>query len=195
LTAAAPAGKIAACGLPPAKEDRVKLLLLIVLLAAIAYFAPAPVQHVEQTVEIAAPRDKVWEILGDASSAHIWDPGMKDLKVVSDMKEGVGTTLEARGALVKTTETVKEDILYNRLAFDVKHDPDITRYETSTLSLNPTDRNSTSVKWEMDYQMSGGYLGHFADQVLLGSVHGGRISDGLSNLKRYAETGETPVSL
>jgi len=173
----------------------VKFLFLIVVVAAIAYFAPAPVQHVEQTVEIATSRDKVWEVLADPTSARLWDPGMKDLKIVSDVKEGAGTTIEARGALVKTVETVKESIDDNRLSFDVKHDPDITRYETSTLSLEPTERNSTRVKWEMDYQMAGGYLGHFADQVLLGSVHGGRISDGLSNLKRYAETGETPTTL
>jgi uncharacterized membrane protein len=173
----------------------VKLLFVIVLVGAIAYFAPAPVQHVEQTVEIGAPRDKVWEVLGDPSTARLWDPGMKDLKVVSDTKLGPGTTLEARGALVKTTETVKESVTENRLSFDVKHDPDITRYETSTLTLDPTNRNTTSVKWEMDYQMAGGYLGHFADQALLGSVHSGRISDGLSNLKRYAETGETPITL
>lgn len=172
-----------------------KLLLLIVLLAAIAYFAPAPVQHVEQTVEIGTSRDKVWEILGDVTSARLWDPGMKDLKIISDVKEGAGTTREAQGALVKSIETVKEQMDYNRLSFDVKHDPPITRYETSTLSLEPTNRGTTSVKWEMDYQMAGGYLGHFADQALLGSVHGGRIADGLSNLKRYAETGETPATL
>ena len=29
-----------------------KLLFVIVLLGAVAYFAPAPVQHVEQTIEI-----------------------------------------------------------------------------------------------------------------------------------------------
>ena len=172
-----------------------KFLLFLVLVGAIAYFAPAPVQHAEQTVEIGTSRDKVWEILGDPSTARLWDPGMKDLKVVSDVKLGVGTALEAHGALVKTTETVKESIDYNRLSYDVKHDPDITRYETSTLSLEPTTQNTTRVKWEMDYQMAGGYLGQIADQVLLGSVHAGRISDGLSNLKRYAETGETPVTL
>lgn len=191
------AGKIAAYRpeVPRGKEVRVKLLLVIVLIAAVAYFAPAPVQHAEQTVEISASRDKVWEIVGDPSTARLWDPGMKDLKVVSDVKLGTGTTLEARGALVKTTETVKESDDYNRLVFDVKHDPDITRYETSTLTLDPTTQNTTRVKWEMDYQMAGGYLGQIADQVLLGSVHGGRISDGLANLKRYAETGETPTTL
>jgi len=103
--------------------------------------------------------------------------------------------LEAQGPLVKNIETVTELDDFNRVRFDVKHDPPITKYETSTLSLEPSENGGSRVKWEMDYQMAGGYLGHFADQILLGSVHGGRISEGLANLKRYAETGETPVTL
>jgi uncharacterized membrane protein len=173
----------------------VKLLFVIVLLGAVAYFAPAPVQHVEQTIEIGVPRERMWSVLGDVTESRLWDPGMKDLKVVSDVKTGIGTAVEAQGPMVKSTEMVTEFDDFNRVKCDVTHEPPITKYETSTLSLEPGDNGNSRVKWEMDYQMAGGYLGHFADKVLLGSVHGGRISDGLSNLKRYAETGETPVTL
>jgi len=173
----------------------VKFLFVLVLIGAVAYFAPAPVQHVEQTVEFSVNRDRVWGVGGDISTARLWDPGMKGLKIVSDVKEGVGTALEAQGPMVKNIETVTELDDFNRVRFDVKHDPPITKYETSTLSLEPSENGGSRVKWEMDYQMAGGYLGHFADQVLLGSTHGGRISEGLANLKRYVETGETPVTL
>ncbi len=172
-----------------------KFLFVLVLLGAVAYFAPAPVQHVEQTVEFSVNRDRVWGVVGDVTSARLWDPGMKGLKIVSDVKEGVGTALEAQGAMVKNTETVTAVDDFNRLAMDVKHDPPITKYETSTITLEPAENGGARLKWEMDYQMAGGYLGHFADQILLGSVHGGRISEGLANLKRYVETGETPVTL
>lgn len=172
-----------------------KFLFVIVLLAAVAYFAPAPVQHVEQMIEFSVSRDRVWSIVGDVHESRLWDPGMKDLKIVSDVKSGVGTALEAQGAMVKTTQTVTELDDFNQVKYDVTHDPPITKYETSTLSLQPGDSGKSTLKWEMDYQMAGGYLGNFADKFLLGSVHGGRMSDGLSNLKRYAETGETPITL
>lgn len=172
-----------------------KLLVLLVLLGLVAYFAPAPLGHAEQSVEIATSRDRVWTVLADVSSARLWDPGMKDMKIVSDTKVGPGTERFAAGPLVKTHETVKDWIAYNRLVFDVTHEPKITKFESSTLTIEPGERSGTRVRWSIDYQMAGGYLGHFADKFLLGSVHAGRISDGLANLKRYAETGETPIGL
>jgi hypothetical protein len=173
----------------------VKLLVLLVLLGLVAYFAPAPLGHAEQSIEIATGRDKVWSVLGDVSSAHIWDPGMKEMKIVSDLKTGPGTERYAAGPLVKTHETVRDWVAYNKLSFDVTHEPKITKFETSTITIEPGASGGTRVRWAMDYQMAGGYLGQFADKFLLGSVHGGRISEGLANLKRYAETGETPVNL
>lgn len=172
-----------------------KLLLLIVVLGAVAYFAPAPLGHAQQSIEIATGRDKVWGVLGDVTSARIWDPGMKDLKVTSDIKVGTGTVLSAAGPMVKTEETVRDWAAYNKMTFDVTHDPKITKFETSTITIEPGERDGTRVTWALDYQMQGGYLGHFVDMFLLGSVHGGRISEGLGNLKRYVETGETPVTL
>ncbi|MEP7027980.1 MAG: SRPBCC family protein [Candidatus Eisenbacteria bacterium] len=172
-----------------------KFLMLLVLLGVVAFFAPAPLGHAEESIEIATSRDKVWGVVGDVTSARLWDPGMKDLKVTSDTKIGPGTVRFADGALVKTQETVREWAAYNKVTFDVSHDPKITKFETSTITLEPGENGGTHVTWSLDYQMTGGYLGHFADKFLLGSVHQGRISEGLPNLKRYAETGETPITL
>jgi len=174
----------------------VKFLLLLVILGAVAYFAPAPVGHAEQAIEINADRNRVWTVLADVSSARLWDPAMKNMKIISDQKTGTGTVRSSEEGLVKTRETVKEWIAYNRLVFDVTHDPKITKFETSAIAVEPgTTSNATRIRWTLDYRMTGGYLGQFADKFLLGSVHAGRISEGLSNLKRYAETGETPPTL
>jgi uncharacterized membrane protein len=174
----------------------VKLFVLLLLLVAAAWFVPAPPGHVEQSVDITTGRERVWAVLGDVSSARLWDPMMKDLKIVSDTRVGPGTELFAPGTLVKTTETVKDWIPYNRIVFDVTHDPNITKYETSTLTIEPGEQSGvTRLRWTLDYQMAGGYLGHWADRFLIGSAHAGRVKDGLANLKRYAETGETPITL
>lgn len=172
-----------------------KLLMLLVLLGAVLYFAPAPLGHAEQAIEINADRNRVWTVLADVSSARLWDPEMKDMKIVSDTKMGTGTERYAEGTVVKTRETVREWVAYNRIVFDVTHEPKLTKFETSTIQLEPGQGSATRVRWSLDYRMSGGYLGQFADKFLLGSVHAGRISDGLANLKRYTETGETPPTL
>jgi uncharacterized membrane protein len=156
---------------------------------AIAWFAPAPISKASNAVVIEAPRDRVWEVLSDLSSARLWDPGMKEVKLVGDTKSGENAVRASDGLLGKTIERIRESLPYNRLRMDVTHDPKLTKFETSTISLEPSG-SSTRVEWTMEYQMNGGYLGLLADKVLLGPVHQGRIDQGLANLRRYAETGE-----
>jgi uncharacterized protein YndB with AHSA1/START domain len=168
----------------------VKFLILLALLGAAAWFVPAPVSHVEGDIEISAPRERVWSILSDVSSARLWDPRMRELTLVSDAKTGVGTERASHGPIVKSREKVTEWVPYNKLVFEVEHDPALTRFETSKLEMTPVGANGTRLHWSLDYQMNGGYLGNLADRFLLGSTHQGRIDDGLSRLKRYAETGE-----
>jgi uncharacterized membrane protein len=168
----------------------VKLLILLAVLLAAAWFAPAPVTHAEGEIDISAPRERVWTILSDVTSARIWDREMREVTITSDAKTGVGTERASNGPIVKTRERVTEWIAYNRLGFATEHDPKLTRFETSQISMTPSGATGTRVRWSLDYQMNGGFLGNLADRFLLGSTHQGRIDDGLARLKRYAETGD-----
>lgn len=167
-----------------------KLLILLVLIGAAAWFAPAPVSHVEGSVEIDASRDHLWSILSDVSSARLWDPQMRDVRIVSDAKSGVGTERASAGPIVRSSERITEWVPYNRLVSQVSHQPELTKFETSRIVLTPSGLDGTQVSWTLDYQMNGGYLGNLADRFLLASAHQGRVDDGLARLKRYAETGE-----
>ncbi len=167
-----------------------KLLILLLILLAGAWLAPAPVAHVEGTIEIAADRERVWTVLSDLSGARLWDPLMREAKITSDAKSGVGAERFSAGALVKTRERVSEWLPYNRVVLEVSHEPDLTKFEESRIEIEPSGAAGTRVQWAMNYQVTGGYLGSLGDRFLFGSVHQGRIDDGLSNLKRYAETGE-----
>jgi uncharacterized membrane protein len=167
----------------------VKFLVFLAVLLAAAWFLPAPVSHVEGEIDISASRDRVWTILSDVTSARLWDREMREAKLVSDIKSGTGTERYSAGAVVKTREKVTEWIPYNRLIFDVSHEPKLTKFETSRIEIVPSGSTGTKVRWSLDYQMNGGYLGNLADKVLLGSAHKGRIDEGLARLKRYAETG------
>ena len=168
-----------------------KLLVLLAVIVAIAWFAPAPVAHYQSSIDISAPRDRVWTILSDVTGARLWDRQMRDATIVSEAKSGVGTVRASdAGPVVKTRETVTEWIAYNRVEYRVSHEPALTKFETSRIELVPSGASGTRVTWSLDYQMNGGYLGDLADKFLLGSVHRSRVEDGLSRLKRYAESGE-----
>jgi uncharacterized membrane protein len=172
-----------------AREVRVRLLLLLLIAGAIAWFAPAPISRASNAVVIDASRDRVWGVVSDMTSARLWDPGMKEVKLVGDAKSGEGTVRASDGLLGRTIERVRESLSFNRLRLDVTHDPKLTKFETSTIDLEPSG-NGTRVEWTLEYQMNGGYVGVLADKLLLGPVHQGRIDQGLANLRRYAETGE-----
>jgi uncharacterized membrane protein len=172
------------------RRSIVKLLILLILLLAGAWFAPAPVSHVENTIEITANRERLWAILADLPAARLWDPQLRDAELTSQVKSGVGTERRGQGALVKTSEKVTEWVPYNRIVSEVIHEPALSKFEASRIDLEPAGVASTRVRWSIDYQVKGGYLGNLADRFLFASVHQGRIDDGLSNLKRYAETGE-----
>ncbi len=167
-----------------------KLLILLIVLLAGAWFAPAPVSHVEGSIEIAADRERVWTVLSDLTGARLWDPQMREVKLTSDAKSGVGTERFSAGAMVKTRERVTEWLPYNRIVLDVTHEPSLTKFEESRIEIEPSGAAGTRVRWAMNYQVNGGYLGSLGDRFFFSSVHQGRIDDGLSNLKRYAETGE-----
>ncbi len=164
--------------------------MLLLIAAAIAWFAPAPISRANNAVVINASRDRVWDVLSDLTAARLWDPGMKEAKLVGDAKTGEGSVRQSDGLFGKTTERVRESLSYNRLKMDVTHDPALTKFETSTIELEPSSGSGTRVEWTMEYQMNGGYLGMLADKALMGSAHQGRIDQGLANLRRYAETGE-----
>jgi uncharacterized membrane protein len=174
----------------PSPEVLVKLLVLLAVIIAAAWFAPAPVTHVEGAIEISAPRDRVWTILSDVTSSRLWDRAMREVTITSTAKSGVGTERFSSGAVVKTRERVTEWVPYNRLEMAVEHDPRLSKFETSRIEMTPSGATNTHVRWTLDYQMNGGYLGNLADRFLLGGTHQGRIDDGLARLKRYAETGE-----
>ena len=89
--------------------------MLLLIAGAIAWFAPAPISRVSNAVVINTPRDRVWEVLSDLSSARLWDPGMKEVKLVGNTKTGEGTVRASDGLFGKTVERVTESISYNRL--------------------------------------------------------------------------------
>ena len=92
---------------------------LLLIAGAIAWFAPAPISRASNAVVISASRDRVWGVVSDLSSARHWDPGMKEVKLVSDAKTGDGTIRASDGLLGKTMERVRESLSFNRLKLDV----------------------------------------------------------------------------
>ena len=171
-----------------------KLLVFLIVAGVAAYFAPAPVSHEQASIEIETSRARVWELVTDLELARRWDPAVREAQAVSSVREGRGAERRTEGTFLKSMERVTEWEEQSRISYDVRHEPNLTRMEKSTIEIM-TKGSFTQVVGTLDYQMNGGYLGVVLDRTLLGGAIRGRLEPALGNLKRLAETGEVSPGL
>src|SRR5262245_28610180 len=136
-----------------------RLILFLLIVAGIAYLMPAPAVHHEASVEINAPRERVWQALSDLQGWPRWNEDVDSTAYLTDQHEGVNTKVRFDGKLLTAYETVTNWEPYNRIDFSVSLKPDLTMDHVMRYVMSPQfDR--TQVRIEEEYRMRGGYLGH-----------------------------------
>lgn len=165
-----------------------KLLALLLVLAFVAYLVPAPVSHRTATVEIHATREKVWEVLSNLERIPTWNASAHSIEFLSQHKQSSGARFRLPGSPVSRTFEVREWQAYERIAFRVQTDPNLTRDHVVVYQIR-REGTRTQVQLDEDYHMRGGYLGHILDQVYLGPAVERSRAAALANLKRLVETG------
>lgn len=148
-----------------------------------------------ETIEIEAPRERVWEVLADIGSIYRWNPGVKASHATSEAPGGEGATrhcdlqrpggkdvghLEERafdwrdgaGYRIEITES---NLPFRRavVSFDVAEAPSGTRVEVSP-----------------EYELRFGPLGKLLDRVAVRRQYRKGMAAMLAGLKYYVETGE-----
>lgn len=165
-----------------------RLLLLILLAGAIAYFLPAPAVHNEASIEIDATREKVWEVLGDFDEMPRWNASTHGLKFDTSQRKGVGTEFHVPGSPFHHTVVVTKEVAYNRIELRVETDPRLTEDHIIRYSIHPR-QSRTLVRFVEEYRVRGGYLGYAVDRALYRPMRGSGRAPALANLKRLVETG------
>src|SRR5262245_28346005 len=166
-----------------------RLLLLLLVVAGIAYCMPAPTVRHEASIEINAPRGKVWDALADIRSYARWNEDVDSTVFLSSSHEGVGTEARLDGRFLHPIVRVERWEPFNRVDYSVRFDPAYTRDHVMRYGMTPRyDR--TVVTLTEDYRMNAGLLGHVFGVLVFNGRREPFRKPALGYLKRLAETGQ-----
>lgn len=175
---------------------RLTAAVILALALPQAVWAHGPSRRkVSESIEINAPPDKVWKVIGDFHDMS-WLPGVE-----KTTGEGGNTPDEAKREIVlKGGATVDEELYkysaaehtysYRIDKVDVKVLP-VNNY-SSTISVLPADGGKSTVEWRGAFYR--GYMNNdpppeLDDEAAMKAVSG-LYRSGLENLKKEIEAGE-----
>lgn len=142
-----------------------------------------------QELEIDAPPEAVWEVLGDYPNVYRWAPIVKHSRQASENAQGPGA---ARACEVpgfgKVTETVERWSDGESFSF-VWEASGPVRGGRSTWALRRAGSGS-KVTVDIEAEMRYGLLGELMGRTIIKPMMRRMISDALKGLDHYVRTGE-----
>jgi len=146
-------------------------------------------------VIVNMPRDQVWQRLRDLTKAHYYVPGLKDCRMTTEQKEGVGASRKVyTSSGMVMDETVAEwnegSGFIIRLHNGDGPPPPIFTQARFHYILEDAPNGQTLFKPTMTYTIKFGVLGRILDSLLLNMIIKGTMKKVGLGLKQYYETGK-----
>ena len=143
--------------------------------------------RLDNSIDIKAPREKVFEYITDVETHPEWVKWAKDVEVTSPGKVGVGATDVMVMQVGPRKETVEE------IVTEYKGGQLFTRRHTRGMQM--TDRlavvpvgDMTKVAWSIEYVPPMGGMGKLMDFIFVQRLFEQLMEDSLTNLKERLET-------
>jgi uncharacterized protein YndB with AHSA1/START domain len=147
----------------------------------------------EATIEIAAPRARVWELLASLDALERYDPGVARSTITSSEREGVGATrqcdLESGGWFRERVTTWEPERVLGFELFECSLPVRRLRHEYVLTSTG----SGTRVQQRMEYRLELGLLGLVMDAAFVRRRWRAGIDAFLRGLKELAERGRGNV--
>jgi uncharacterized protein YndB with AHSA1/START domain len=146
------------------------------------------VARIEASIAIAAPVERVWEVLVDWDRQAEWMEDVRALRVLTDHREGLGVRLRIRTDIafgmvltdeLKTTEWKEHELL------GVYHHGPLYR-AAGAFELHPIEDGTRLVWWD-ELTVPLGVLGDTAVAVMMAPLARRTFRRSLRNLKRLCE--------
>lgn len=172
----------------------VVVLLAVVVIAVLIFAATKPDRfHIERTVSIHAPAERIYPLIENFSNWAKWspyeklDPAMK--KSLSGAASGVGAVYgwESKGKAGAGRMEITEAEPASKILIKLDFTRPMAASNVATFSLVPTG-DTVDVTWAMDGRSS--YLSKVMDVVIgLDKMVGKDFQKGLETMKTEAERG------
>lgn len=148
--------------------------------------------QIHSEIEINAPKEKVWGILADLSSAERYIANVSKSYYVSEQKEDVGARRVCEFVpMGSVTESVAEWQDGERVTLDIRPGKIGPPFKVANARFAVgQDGDETVVTLTVDYALKFGPLGKLLDALLVRSRMRKAFGDVLLGLKHYSETGE-----
>jgi len=148
----------------------------------------------EQT-EIAAPRERVWQVLAEIGSIDRWNPGVKRSYATSSEPDGEGATrhCDLQRANGKPAGHLEERAFdwHDREGFRIEITESSLPFKSAVISFSLADTaGGTRVTVSPDYALRYGPLGKLLDVTVVRGQYEKGIRAMLDGLKTYVETDE-----
>jgi uncharacterized protein YndB with AHSA1/START domain len=148
-----------------------------------------------ESTTIDAPRDRVWEVLAEIGSIHLWNPGVKDSHSTSEASGAEGATRHCdlqrpNGKSAGYLEERAFDWEEGR-SFRIEITDSNLPFERAVIAFALADAgDATTVTVSPDYKLRFGPFGRALDRLAVRRRYAAGIREMLAGLKRYLETGE-----
>ncbi len=169
------------------------LIILAVLAALVLIFAATRPNtfHVERSIRIAAPPERVFALINDLHNWSRWAPQDREdptmTRSFSGAESGVGAVCDwsAKGSAGKGRMEIVESVPSSKVAVKVDFIKPLAAHNVNQFVLTP-DGSGTSVTWSMSG--SNLYIMKVMSVVTnMDKMMGKHFEDGLANLKGVAE--------
>jgi len=168
-------------------------MLLGVALVSLSGAASAAIDEtirVKETIEINAPADKVWALVGDFGKMEAWHPGIAKTEITGGNKDEAGATRTLTfkdGGSVKETLTTRDNGSMT-MKYDITEGTLPLREYSATITVT-SNGGKTTVLWKSMFKRqdpanppAAGKDDQTAKDTILGI-----FKSGLENLKKVSE--------
>lgn len=151
--------------------------------------------QVNASINIDAPKEKVWTILADFGNIAVFNPNLRSSHSTSVENSGVGATrhcdLAPMGAIEERILEWKEGTEMLVAIYGGERMPPLDfDHTTARLNVQALGANHSRVAMTFSYRVKGGLLGAFMNQFMIKPQFRKATPNVLKGLKYYAEHGK-----
>jgi len=147
--------------------------------------------HVEKTIPINAPIQKVWQVIDDFGGVYKYHPVVEKSPMLSENATGLGA--KRRCEFYDNTSVVEEITEYKPgeyLKVEVSEFSMPLKSMTGIMRIKSVDNTTTAVTIELDFVVKGGILGELMGVLMMRPMMKGMMLKVLKSLEYHVISGK-----